>query len=254
MRHLPSSTAARAADPDMADPDMDPLAEFQVRPLGAAPATSLLLILLTSAFALAQIGPLSLAGGPTLDLAQALAWGFRPLAPWDWSPAVAASAIGYVFVHGVVWHLALNLAALRLFGAEAEAYFPPLLVLGVFLLAGLGGAVGHLLWVGVAEEWARYAWLAQAPLSGASAAVFGLLGLDMGRRAALIGRWPREIRVVGPLGFLMATGGAFLAAEILLAAAFPNISAGAHLGGYLVGVACGWAAARRKLRRSAAPA
>lgn len=230
----------------------DPLAEFRLRPLSGAPGTCALLIGLLAAQALAALGATGAAAGPLADqVAATLSWAaFRPshLGADALGAAAPATALTYVFVHHYTLHFALNLGAIRLFGPDADAFFPVWLVIGAFAAAAIGGALGHAGWAWAASDWSRYAWLADAPLTGASGAACGLLGLDMGRRAALMGLVPRGARVVGPFGFLLVTGGAFAVADLAIAAAVPMVSAGAHLGGFATGALVGLVWTRMRLR------
>ena len=83
------------------------------------------------------------------------------------------SAITYMFVHYNVWHLALNMYALTIFGPRLEHMMSTRTFSLYFLWCGLGGAMFHLLFV------------RSGLLIGASAAVFGVM-------FAYWQHWPRE--------------------------------------------------------------
>ena len=83
------------------------------------------------------------------------------------------SAGTYMFVHFGIWHLALNMYALTVFGPRLEQAMGTRAFTLYFLWCGLGGAMFHLLFVRTGI------------LVGASAAVFGVM-------LAYWQQWPRE--------------------------------------------------------------
>lgn len=68
----------------------------------------------------------------------------------------------YMFVHGGFWHLFLNMLVLFFFGPPLESRWGGREFLRFYLVAGLGGAALGLL-------------LAQGPVVGASAAIYGVM-------------------------------------------------------------------------------
>lgn len=91
------------------------------------------------------------------------------------------SAVTYMFVHFSVWHLALNMYALLLFGPRLESTMGTRAFTLYFLWCGLGGAIFHLLFV------------RNGLLIGSSAAVFGVM-------FAYAQQWPRdEIALLGAI-------------------------------------------------------
>ena len=83
------------------------------------------------------------------------------------------SVLTYMFLHAGVGHLFFNMIGLFFFGPRLENRLGSKGFLWLYFLAGLGGAVFHL------------AFNRQAPVVGASGAVYGvLLGFAM--------FWPRE--------------------------------------------------------------
>jgi membrane associated rhomboid family serine protease len=83
------------------------------------------------------------------------------------------TAVSYMFVHANVWHLALNMLTLWMFGPRVEVEWSTRGFLSFYLWCGLGGALTHLLLV------------AGSGLIGASAAVSGVM-------LAYAMRWPDE--------------------------------------------------------------
>ncbi|CAN5515989.1 hypothetical protein BH09GEM1_BH09GEM1_42590 [soil metagenome] len=91
------------------------------------------------------------------------------------------SAVTYMFVHFSVWHLALNMYVLLLFGPRLESAMGTRAFTLYFLWCGLGGAIFHLLFVRTGL------------LIGSSAAVFGVM-------FAYWQQWPRdEIALFGAI-------------------------------------------------------
>ncbi len=79
----------------------------------------------------------------------------------------------YMFVHGGIWHLALNLYTLWLFGPRVEAAWTPGEFIRFYLFCGLGGWFLHLFMAG------------DSVLIGASAAVMGVM-------LAYAALWPHD--------------------------------------------------------------
>ena len=115
-----------------------------------------------------------------------------------------------MFVHGGVFHVALNMLALYLFGPVLESLLGRARFLTLYMVSGFGGSVAVLL-------------LAD-PLSGvlgASGAIFGLLGAFFVIQRKLGGNAVQLLVVIGlnlAMGFFV-----------------PGISWQAHLGGVVVG-------------------
>jgi len=130
------------------------------------------------------------------------------------------------FLHGGIIHLGMNMFALWLFGQALEAYLGRWRFLVLYLVAGLAGSAGALLFS------------PSAVTVGASGAIFGIMG------AALV------LERQG----INVFGGSVLGVIVLnLAFTFviPNISIGGHLGG-LAGGALGALALSRFGRGHAA--
>lgn len=148
-----------------------------------------------------------------------LAYRGEPLRAW-WTP------ITYMFVHGGLWHLALNMYTLWVFGPRVEHVWGTKRFVWFYLWCGLGGVLAHALFGA-----------SNASLVGASAAIFGVM-------LAFAWQWPREeIYLFGVLPMRVAVLVAILAGINLLqgvaAAATGTVGSGvsylAHLGGFAFG-------------------
>ena len=127
------------------------------------------------------------------------------------------SAFTYMFLHAGLWHLAMNMYSLWLFGPRLEHVWGSRSFALFYLWCGLGGAVVHALFGGLAS------------MVGASAAIFGvMLGYAM--------HWPKdEIYFFGVVPMRVAT----LVLMLGLVNLFMGYAAGAggvayfaHLGGF----------------------
>ena len=151
------------------------------------------------------------------DLGTLLAFRWSPGEPFHWWTAVT-----FLFVHTSAWHVGATVAALWAFGPRLEHAWGSKRFLRFYLFAGLGGLVGHLLFV-----------RGDASLAGASAAVFGVM-------AAYAFQWPRdEIFLFGVVPLRVWTLVVLIAAVSLTVGVFgsdgtPNVAYLAHLGGFAV--------------------
>ncbi|CAN5829134.1 rhomboid family intramembrane serine protease [soil metagenome] len=158
------------------------------------------------------------------------------------------SAVTYMFVHFSVWHLALNMYVLLLFGPRLESAMGTRAFTLYFLWCGLGGAIFHLLFV------------RNGLLVGSSAAVFGVV-------FAYWQQWPRdEIALFGAIPMrIWALGAVLIGANLAAGIVGPGdpVSGAngwlylAHLGG----LGFGWlyfrtppAASLDRLRQRISPA
>jgi len=109
---------------------------------------------------------LRLTGGHWFDalfgLIPARVWSL-PL-PFLWQP------VTYMFLHGGLWHIAVNMFVLWMFGSELEQLWGPREFLRYYLLSGIGGALVYLLVMPLIDPLTAY-----IPLIGASGACYGLL-------------------------------------------------------------------------------
>ncbi len=139
-----------------------------------------------------------------------LFWGF------EWSPFVLWHAFTSAFVHASLAHLALNVAALAIFGSVLEPRVGGRWFLGLFVAGAVAGPLTH-------------AAFDSAPVLGASAGNGALAGagLVLARRQQL-----------GRHGQLMALFASLFLLTSLIGFVLPvasQIANAAHLGGFLVG-------------------
>jgi membrane associated rhomboid family serine protease len=73
--------------------------------------------------------------------------------------------VTYLFLHGGIWHLALNMIALWMFGGELEAHWGSERFTRFYFVTGIGAAL-----CSVVASWNSY-----IPIIGASGAIYGLL-------------------------------------------------------------------------------
>jgi membrane associated rhomboid family serine protease len=117
------------------------------------------------------------------------------------------------FLHGSLLHIGLNMFVLWMVGAPVEEAIGRARFLALYLVSGLAGSAGALLWS------------PNAITVGASGAIFGILG------AALVLESQRSYVLGGSALSLLVV-------NLVLTFAIPNISIGGHLGG-LAGGALG---------------
>jgi membrane associated rhomboid family serine protease len=142
----------------------------------------------------------------------------------------AATFVTHMFLHGDVQHILYNLVFLWTFGILASDLLGQWRALAVFLLCGIGGAIGHICLNLDSSD----------PMIGASGAISGLEGLYLG----LAVRWSLPYAEVWPIAYpvhpqqlgLFAILG-FVGDLLLFANHDEHIAYGAHLGGFLTGVA-----------------
>lgn len=130
------------------------------------------------------------------------------------------TAFTYMFLHGGLWHLALNMYTLWIFGPRLEHVWGARSFALFYLWCGLGGAVFQALLGGL------------APMVGASAAIFGVM-------LAYAMHWPRdEIYFFGVIPMRVATL-VVLLAVVNLVLGYTSGGSGvayfAHLGGFAFG-------------------
>ncbi len=135
---------------------------------------------------------------------------------WVWQP------ISYLFVHGSIMHLLLNLFALWMFGVPVEAQWGPRDFLKYYFICGLGAAAGSII---LSPH-------SMSPVIGASGAIYGLL-------VAFAMLYPDAVVY---LYFLIPVKAAHVAILFGLVEFFagatnatPGIARFAHLGGMITG-------------------
>ena len=132
-------------------------------------------------------------------------WGGLAVGEW-WRLITAA------FLHGSLLHIAMNMVVLWIIGAPVEEALGRGRFLALYLISGLAGSAGALLFD------------PEAITVGASGAIFGILG------AALVLERQRNYVLGG-------SALSFLVINLIITFAFPNtISIGGHLGGLVGGV------------------
>jgi membrane associated rhomboid family serine protease len=117
------------------------------------------------------------------------------------------------FLHGNLIHIALNMIVLWFIGAPVEMAIGRGRFLALYLISGLAGSAGALIFS------------PDAVTVGASGAIFGILG------AALVLEFQRSYVLGGQaLGLIVV--------NLVLTFAVPNISRGGHIGGLIGGALC----------------
>lgn len=139
-----------------------------------------------------------------------------------WTP------ITYMFLHGSVTHLLLNLIGLVTFGSAMEHEFNARTMSTIFIISGIFGGLGWALANGLDSA---------QPCIGASAGVLGLVGAYAALR-------PRDrFTVFLPLPIILPAwalaGIIFLLNAVERLLGKPHIAYSAHLGGIAVGIVCG---------------
>ena len=130
------------------------------------------------------------------------------LADGEWWRLLTAA-----FLHGSIIHLGMNMFVLWFVGAPVEQAIGRGRFLALYIVSGLAGSAGALLFD------------PHAITVGASGAIFGILG------AALVLEWQRNLVLGGQaLGLIVI--------NLVLTFAIPNISIGGHLGGLAGGALC----------------
>ena len=157
--------------------------------------------------------------GGRLTLLFSLSWaGIKHLLLWQF--------VSYIFLHGGIWHIFLNMLGLFFFGPETERALGSRRFLVLYLACGFLGGIGWLLFT--AGQPAGFC-------LGASGAIFGILGAF----AALFPERPVTILVFFVLPVTMKARSLAIALAVfsLLAAVSQpgNIAYAAHLAGGLAG-------------------
>ncbi|WP_314688078.1 rhomboid family intramembrane serine protease [uncultured Bifidobacterium sp.] len=132
--------------------------------------------------------------------------------PWTWLTAL--------FLHApTVLHVLFNMLTLWMVGPVLERMLGHWRFLGVYLVCGLGGAVGMIVWARITGDWLVAAY-------GASGAIFGLFGvlLVVYRR---IGEDIRSLLV-------------WIAINIAMPFVISDVAWQAHVGGLVTGVLLSW--------------
>jgi len=120
-----------------------------------------------------------------------------------------------MFLHASLIHIGFNMYALWIIGTPVEQYLGRARYIGLYLVSGLAGSAGALLWSPL------------SPSLGASGAVFGVLG------AMMILEWQVTGRLAGnALTWIVIN----LVIDFVYNSGGGNISIGAHIGGAIGGI------------------
>lgn len=128
------------------------------------------------------------------------------------------------FLHGSFLHLLFNVMWMRSLGDTATALLGPARFFIVFVLTGVGGFLTSVL-------------LSPAPTMGASAAIFGLMGVLVGfgrRRGGTMGGMLNQ-------QMLMWAG-----MGLVFGLSMPNVNNWAHVGGFITGLGLAWVLPKRE--------
>ena len=189
---------------------------------------------------LSQRGFQEIAGGMTQYDLFVFQWGFRPAAPQVLDLFTA------MFLHGGLLHLAGNMLFLWIYGDNVEHRLGRVRFLAAYLGTGVAATLFHTLFAGQSL----------LPLLGASGAISGVLGFyfiwfPRNRVRLWVMFFPFFMRVVHAparwvLGFYVIVDNVlpFLASAGTQGG---GVAYGAHLGGFLGGLAVGWGINRRSL-------
>ncbi len=126
------------------------------------------------------------------------------------------------FLHGGVWHIAVNMWVLYALGRFGERLFGHLGFLVLYLVSAVAGAVASLWWnpAGISV--------------GASGAIFGLIGGLLGVAVTRNPTVPARM-----LNSFRSSATSFLVYNLAFGLMFPFIDNAAHLGGFVGGILCG---------------
>ncbi len=195
-----------------------------------AVVTAVASVVATRAVADVPVGPLLLGGvwSPGTD-ALLLLGGAAPglMAAGEIHRFAAA-----VFLHGGILHLGMNMMALRQVGPLVEEAWGSGKMLAVYLLCGLAGTAARLLWSGPDGPDAG------VPSVGASGAIVGLFGVLAAFGLRIGGERGRELfrAMVEPVAFILVLG-----IVLEFRGGGIQLDNAAHAGGFLAGLAAGFA-------------
>ena len=126
-----------------------------------------------------------------------------------------------MFLHSGFSHLAVNMISLYFLGSFAEIQFGRARFFALYFVSGIAGGLANL-----------YFGSFDAPVVGASGAIFGLLGGVFGYTIRQ-GTFTLQNPIIAQLLILTAI-------NLFLGATIPNISNTAHVGGLVGGLVYGW--------------
>ena len=157
--------------------------------------------------------------------------------------------LSHAALHGFPVHLLMNMAALAILGPPVERALGMAKYIGFFLLVAIGGAFGHWAWdalmlafdgLSIIDARGRVAPYSNIPLVGASGAIFGVLAADVWIRTVAIAQAHPMMRhqLPSPMSYMLRTSAIILGLNIAISFLDMGISGAAHVGGYIVGLAC----------------
>jgi membrane associated rhomboid family serine protease len=189
--------------------------EYDAKP-GMGPATKAVLLGTVIAFALQLIVDRS-SGGLFTYIFGLTCSGYRPGGVWQF--------VTYIFLHGSVWHLVLNMLPLAMLGGEMERALGTAKFIALYFVSGIVGGLG---WVLLNCDGAGVC-------IGASGSVFGVIGafaaLFPKRQITLLVMFVLPVTVrAGVLALMLG-----LVTIVSLIAGDGNVAHGAHLGGGVAG-------------------
>jgi len=144
--------------------------------------------------------------------------GVRPMFPGQ----QVTMFLTYGFLHGGLLHLGMNMLALYVLARSLSQAMSGGAMVGLYALSQVAAGVAQL-------------WLSDSPLPvvGASGAIFGLAGAEIAIAARILLARGGSLRpLAGPVV-------QFVALNVALTLAVPNIAWQAHLGGALAGMVMG---------------
>ncbi len=146
--------------------------------------------------------------------------------------------ITYMFMHGGVMHIMINMFVLFIFGGVIENALGERRYIALYLISGIGSAFLYILLMGISD----------IPMLGASGAVFGVM-------AAFGFMFPREKIIIFPIPYAIPSYIAILAIAGLelflgLTGFEPGIANFGHLGGLLTGFALTYYWKNRRPKKS----
>jgi len=133
----------------------------------------------------------------------------------------------YMFLHGSLWHLLLNMLVLWMFGSELESHLGRRRFLQLYFLSGIGA--------GLCYAFTSWGPRALVPMLGASGAVFGVL---MAFAMLFPDRYITVFIYLFPVTIKakhLVLGFTFFELLSVISVAKDNIAHFAHLGGFLFG-------------------
>jgi membrane associated rhomboid family serine protease len=128
----------------------------------------------------------------------------------------------YMFLHGNITHLFLNVVAVYWFGKRAASIFSAKSFLFIFVFTGIIGGLTHILFSAI-------------PVIGASGGVLGVFGADFAGIFRLKNRLPQRVRKAE-----LTSMSVLAVSQLVLDHVIPKVSGETHMGGLLAGLFVGF--------------